>query len=108
MYSRAADGDRLDDPALQSRFGVDQCSEHVTNPVAANDYCAGPVHEPAIRFVQRDDRLEIASVEVLLEEMWPIFRFVRRHHTVCTVGVIHAASGSHLDVVRFRMGFFLS
>src|SRR5262245_61531810 len=60
-----ADGDRLDDPAVQERFRLDQSGQYVTNPLAADDRFAGPRHEAGVRFVQRDDRLEIAGIESL-------------------------------------------
>jgi hypothetical protein len=46
----------------------------------STDTCvAGPRHKASIRFVQGDDCVEIASVEVLLEQSRPILRLLRRH-----------------------------
>jgi hypothetical protein len=70
--SDVADGDRLDDPAVQARFRTDHSGQQMTNPVATDNCVAGPRHKASIRFVQGDDCVEIASVEVLLEQSRPI------------------------------------
>jgi hypothetical protein len=71
-----AGGNYLDNPALQSRPRADQFGQHETNPVVADNRFARLRHEARVRFVQRDDRLEIAGVELLLKQTWPILRLV--------------------------------
>jgi hypothetical protein len=53
-----------------------QFGQHETNPVVADNRFARLRHAARVRFVQRDDRLEIGGVELLLKQTWPILRLV--------------------------------
>src|ERR1051326_6901492 len=60
------DGDALDDPTPQARFRVDQAAEHLTYLLATNQRFARPSNEVGLRFIQRHDRIEIASFSLNL------------------------------------------
>ena len=77
QLSDIADDDGLNDATMEARFRGDQLGQIFANPLAADQCLAGSGHEAGIWFVKRHDRIEIASVKMLLENTRPILRLIR-------------------------------
>ena len=68
---------RPNDSAVHLRFRVDHPAQYFSNRISADQYFAGLCYEVRLRFVELHDGIEIAGVEMLLENPRPIFRFMR-------------------------------
>jgi hypothetical protein len=67
-----ADRHGLHDLAAELRLRGDQTGQHRADRIAAGERLARSQDEPGTGLVERDDRVEIAGVDVLLEHTGPV------------------------------------
>jgi hypothetical protein len=63
---------------VQLRSRLDHTAKHLPKRFTAGQRFAGPSHETGLCILQSHDRIEIARVEVLFENLRPILRLIRQ------------------------------
>jgi|SRR5947207_12208191 len=82
------------------RFGFDQAAQYLSNRIAATKRFARLVYEMSLRFVQRNQRIEITGVETLFELARPILGLIRQCCGHCCDEVPDPARSSTDELAR--------